>query len=204
MDDHELAKLANDVRRAFDVLRQWSALTSVCGAVAPLLDDVDRQSGRLTAPGIVICLCGATGAGKSALLNALARRSIAEEGVDRPTTRDINLYAAVGTDIDSLRLPADRVRCTFETDCEALGDKILIDAPDMNSTCDENRELLKHVVDVSDVVLVVAHHQSIVERAPLDFLSPYAHRKHMAFILNRIDELADKDRSALISQWQDS
>jgi ATPase subunit of ABC transporter with duplicated ATPase domains len=50
----------------------------------------------------VITLVGSTGAGKSTLLNALAGRRIAQEGVDRPTTREPVVYAPEDADLGEL------------------------------------------------------------------------------------------------------
>jgi hypothetical protein len=43
---------------------------------------------------LLILLAGPTGVGKSALLNAFARQRIAEEGFQRPTTRNLLAYCA--------------------------------------------------------------------------------------------------------------
>src|SRR5262249_310869 len=66
-----------------------------------LLSDLDRQVARVQRAA-VITLVGATGAGKSTLLNALAGRRIAQEGVDRPTTRQPVIYAPHDADVSEL------------------------------------------------------------------------------------------------------
>ena len=66
-----------------------------------LLADLDRQIARVQRAA-VITLVGATGAGKSTLLNALAGRRIAQEGVDRPTTRRPVIYAPLDADVGEL------------------------------------------------------------------------------------------------------
>ena len=71
------------------------------GELDRLLADLDRQIERVQRAA-VITLVGATGAGKSTLLNALAGRRIAQEGVDRPTTRQPVIYAPHDADVSEL------------------------------------------------------------------------------------------------------
>src|SRR5579862_8953729 len=66
-----------------------------------LLTDLDRQLARVQRAA-VITLVGATGAGKSTLLNALAGGRIAQEGIDRPTTRRPVIYAPYDADVSEL------------------------------------------------------------------------------------------------------
>jgi ABC-type transport system involved in cytochrome bd biosynthesis fused ATPase/permease subunit len=68
------------------VVAALRAVSARRGELDRLLGDLDRQMGRVQRAA-VITLVGATGAGKSTLLNALAGRRIAQEGIDRPTTR---------------------------------------------------------------------------------------------------------------------
>ena len=81
-----LRRLRAAARADIDRVAGLRAVTERRTEIDELLADLDRQLERIDAAA-VITLVGATGAGKSTLLNALAGRTIAEEGVDRPTTR---------------------------------------------------------------------------------------------------------------------
>src|SRR5262245_2607701 len=103
---------SSDLRSRLDTLRQrlHDEIAVVAGLRAVgqrrnelerLLGDLDRQIGRVQRAA-VITLVGATGAGKSTLLNALAGRRIAQEGIDRPTTRQPVIYAPHDADVSEL------------------------------------------------------------------------------------------------------
>lgn len=200
MDHETFQRQRTELADAFAALRDWPPVAEHASAIQELLQDARRDA--LPADrALVICLCGSTGAGKSALLNALAGQAIAEEGVDRPTTTQLTIYAPPDPALDFLTLPADKFHIV--SDPRAPADKVLIDAPDMNSTSESNRQLLAQALGDADLVIVVAYRQSVVERDPLDFLKPYVPRKHMVFVLNRIDELLAENVEPLIEQWLD-
>ncbi|HVE83998.1 MAG TPA: GTPase, partial [Myxococcales bacterium] len=62
------------------------------GRLLRLVQDYARSVERPEAA-LVLAVVGATGAGKSTLVNALAGESVAQEGVDRPTSRAAVVYA---------------------------------------------------------------------------------------------------------------
>lgn len=174
-----------------------------------LLTDIDRQLERLDDVA-VITLVGATGAGKSTLLNALAGRTIAEEGVDRPTTRRPTIYAPAEADVGRLLAAAAAAAPEIGVDRVAQivrhqspgpwAAHVLVDAPDINGLDRSHRAVVNALAQRSDVLLVVLHHQSVVEAAAVSFLDAFAERRRMVFILNRSDELTPEARAALLEQ----
>lgn len=175
-----------------------------------LLADLDRQVARVQRAA-VITLVGATGAGKSTLLNALAGRRIAQEGVDRPTTRRPVIYAP--HDADLSELTGDAVSAPDGRDSEGAPQvarydaasglwtaQVLIDAPDMNSIDEQHRATVTALAERSDVLVVVLHRQSVLEEAAVSFVDAFAGRRHLLFVLNRSDELTPEARDALLVQ----
>jgi GTPase Era involved in 16S rRNA processing len=159
----------------------------------------------------VITLVGATGAGKSTLLNALAGRRIAQEGVDRPTTRQPVIYAPLDADVGELT--GEAVRQPDGRDSEGVPDvvrydaasgpwtaQVLIDAPDMNSIDEQHRAVVGALAERSDVLVIVLHHQSVLEEASVSFVDAFAGRRQLLFVLNRADELTGAARAALLAQ----
>ena len=159
----------------------------------------------------VITLVGATGAGKSTLLNALAGRRIAQEGIDRPTTRRPVIYAPHDADVSELA--AAEIDRPDGRDSEggpevvrydaASGPwtaQVLIDAPDMNSIDEQHRATVTALAERSDVLVVVLHHQSVLEEASVSFIDAFAGRRQLIFVLNRTDELTREARDALLAQ----
>ena len=175
-----------------------------------LLVDLDRQIGRVQRAA-VITLVGATGAGKSTLLNALAGRRIAQEGIDRPTTRRPVIYAPHDADVSELATP--EIERPDGRDSEGVPDvvrydavsgpwtaQVLIDAPDMNSIDEQHRAVVAALAERSDVLVVVLHHQSVLEEASVSFVDGFAGRRQLLFVLNRADELTGAARDALLAQ----
>ena len=180
------------------------------GEIDRLLEDLDRQLQRVQRAA-VITLVGATGAGKSTLLNALAGRRIAREGVDRPTTRRPVIYAPRDADLEELLDPAVESPAGHESEggpvvvrYDAAGGRwtaqVLIDAPDLNSIDEQHRATVTALAERSDVLVVVLHHQSIVEEASVSFIDAFAGRRRLLFVLNRADELTPASREALLGQ----
>lgn len=175
-----------------------------------LLTDLDRQLERVQRAA-VITLVGATGAGKSTLLNALVGKPIAIEGMDRPTTRRPVIYAPRDADLSALIDPAVErpegheseggpVVVRYDTDGGPWTAQILVDAPDMNSIDEQHRATVTALAERSDVLVVVVHHQSIVEAASVSFVDAFAGRRRLIFVLNRADELTPEARAALLAQ----
>ncbi len=175
-----------------------------------LLADLDRQLGRMSRSA-VITLVGATGAGKSALLNALAGSPIAEEGVNRPTTRQPVIYAPRDADLDELVSKAVERPEGHESEGGAVvvrygaatgpwTAQILIDAPDLNSVDEQHRATVTALAERSDILVVVLHHQSVREEASVSFVDAFAGRRRLVFVLNRADELTRPARDELLEQ----
>lgn len=174
-----------------------------------LLADLDRQLERVDTA-VVMTLVGATGAGKSTLLNALAGRTIAAEGIDRPTTRRPTIYAPpeadLGALLDAVAAAAPEARSDGATHIVRhrspgpWAGHVLIDAPDLNSIDRAHRNVVAALCDHSDILIVVLHHQSVVEAASVSFLDTFADRRRLVFVLNRSDELTPEARDALLQQ----
>jgi energy-coupling factor transporter ATP-binding protein EcfA2 len=175
-----------------------------------LLADLDRQLERAQRAA-VITLVGATGAGKSTLLNALVGKDIAQEGVDRPTTRRPVIYAPRDADLTQLlagsverpeghESEGEPVVVRYDAGPGPWSAQVLIDAPDMNSIDVQHRAVVSALAERSDVLAVVLHHQSIVEAASASFVDAFAGRRRLVFVLNRIDELTREARADLLAQ----
>lgn len=195
-----------------DDLTAVSALRAVAARrpeVDRLAADLDRQLDRMERAA-VITLIGATGAGKSTMLNALVGRAVAVEGVDRPTTRQPVIYAPRDADVgDLLAGVAEQVGdgagtvAVVRYDPSAGGPwtaQILIDAPDLNSIAETHRATVTALAERSDVLVVVLHRQSVVEEASVSFVDAFSGRRRLVFVLNRTDELTPDAREDLLGQ----
>lgn len=215
---------SNDLRVQLSVLRERLAsdlaavgdLRAVVGrrpAIDALVADLDRQIARVQRAA-VITFVGPTGAGKSTLLNALAGGRIAEEGIDRPTTRRPVLYAPHDADLAELLAPeverpegreseGGPVVVRHDAASSPWTAQVLIDAPDLNSIDEQHRATVTALAERSDVLVVVLHHQAVLEEASVSFVDAFAGRRHLLFALNRADELTAAARVELLAQLRD-
>ena len=212
-----LIELRPTLDRLLRRLHQQVATVSQLRAVAErraeldvLLADLDRQVTRVQRAA-VITLVGATGAGKSTLLNALAGRRIAQEGVDRPTTRQPVIYAPLDAEVgeltgEAVAAPDGRdsegapVVVRYDAASGPWTAQVLVDAPDMNSIDEQHRATVTALAERSDVLVVVLHRQSVLEEAAVSFVDAFAGRRHLLFVLNRSDELTPEARESLLAQ----
>ncbi len=155
------------------------------------VDERLARGDRLT----VAAIAGGTGVGKSTLLNAIVGRSVAREGVRRPTTQvPLGVYSdhsdALGSLLDWLEVP----------ERQAVGDAlpddlVLVDLPDHDSVVDSHRTTATRFARRVDVVVWVfdpiKYTRADAYAGPLAELT--AHAEVLLVVLNRIDELSEDE-----------
>ena len=151
---------------------------------------------------------GSTGAGKSTLVNSLVGHKVTQPGLLRPTTRSPVL---VHHPDDASWFGAERLLPDLErvdhstTDPEALqlvaADSVpaglaILDAPDVDSVVEKNRELAAQLLAAADLWLFVTSAARYADQVPWEFLRQAAERSTaVAIVLDRT--AADAvDRSA--------
>lgn len=175
-------------------------------AIDRLLADLDAQIQR-SERAAVLALVGATGAGKSSMLNALIGEDVAPVGPDRPTTRVPVIFAPDDADITELtaaargHVPGDSPAWQVRRYRPLPGQPgyVIIDTPDTNSVS-ADPGLARSLAEHCDILVVVFHRQSIVESEPVTFLDEFARRRALVFVLNRTDELPASSVEALKAQ----
>ena len=167
-----------------------------------LTEDYARGVARPEAA-LVMAVVGATGAGKSTLVNALAGEPVAQEGMDRPTTRQAVVYAPEDAVLEGFDPRAAKVvRYRPQPSALASG-QVFIDAPDTNSIQPEHRELARALMERADVAVAVMHRGSVAEASQLDFLREFARRRRLLFVVNFADQLGAAARDELKEQARD-
>ncbi|HEX5087905.1 MAG TPA: dynamin family protein [Nocardioides sp.] len=168
--------------------------------VDQLEDYVIPRVTTLEAP-LLTVVGGSTGAGKSTLVNSLVGHKVTQPGLLRPTTRSPVL---VHNPADTVWFGADRLLPDLErvdhptTDPAALqlvaADEVppglaILDAPDVDSVVEENRELAAQLLAAADLWLFVTSAARYADQVPWEFLRQAAERSTaVAIVLDRTPE----------------
>lgn len=146
----------------------------------------------------VVALAGATGSGKSSLMNAVTGTQIARTGVTRPTTSEA-LAVTWGTELPTELLDWLEVsrRHLIASPESAMSDLVLIDLPDHDSTEASHKLTVDRLVKLVDMLVWVVDPQKYADAALHDgYLKPLAqHAEVMIVVLNQVDRLSDSQRS---------
>ena len=128
---------------------------------------------------LLIVLLGPTGAGKSTLMNTLARASVSRTGVLRPTTREAVLLA---TDADAVILRRgalagiDAGRIVRAPAATASSGMAIVDAPDLDSVERSNRAIADALVEAADLGIFVTSAIRYADKVPFDVVQRIAAR----------------------------
>jgi hypothetical protein len=183
-----LQRIDQQLRAWMDAPRHRSLSTLTQASLDGLSTDLRRKASALDVerPLLVIMLMGGTGVGKSTLLNALARGAVAEASFTRPTTRAPVVYFHESIRPDRLDPALQQCRLVAH-DRAALEHKILVDTPDLDSNEPANREKLKQVLPVADVVLYVGSQEKYHDKLGWELFLEHRKRRAFAFVLNKWD-----------------
>jgi hypothetical protein len=156
----------------------------------------------LEAP-LVCILLGSTGAGKSSLLNGLARHQVSPSGVVRPTTmRPVVLLAPGQTDafmagrVLGALATADRLQLVVHE--RAFPEIALVDAPDVDSVEAANRKAADELLQAADLCLFITTAQRYADAVPWEFLRlAKARGVPLLVVVNRLPR-READREAVL------
>ena len=193
-----LRGLERQLRTWLDTRRRYPLSMLQRAELEGLADDLKRQGESLDVekPLLVIMLMGGTGVGKSTLLNALAGGPIAQASFTRPTTRDPVVYFHHTVRPDRLD-PALRLCRLAQHDREGLLQKVIVDTPDLDSNDLANRDKLKALLPVADVVLYVGSQEKYHDRLGWDLFKEQRQRRAFAFVLNKWDRCVQVGETGL-------
>ncbi|MFT4186767.1 MAG: 50S ribosome-binding GTPase [Micrococcaceae bacterium] len=168
---------------------------------------ISRASERrkYSADHTVVAFIGATGSGKSSLLNAIAGQEVARSAAIRPTTSEplAIMWDSVGS--ESLLSWLDvKERHELSPDPELSG-LILLDLPDFDSTSDYNRQVVDKLVGMVDVLVWVMDPQKYADATiHQKYIQPWGNEDAVTFaVLNQIDKIRPNERQEVINSMHE-
>lgn len=174
----------------------------ICDYLVPRLSSLDAP--------LLAVIGGSTGSGKSTLVNTLAGEEVSPAGVLRPTTRSPVLVCHrddVGWFLDDRLLPG-LPRLTGERPAtgavlhlrpvQTLRPGVaLLDAPDIDSVEEANRDLATQLLAAADLWLFVTTAVRYADAVPWEFLARARDRgTSLAVVVNRIPPGAEDEITA--------
>jgi len=213
---HERLDALDRALAALDGIAPGEALTGT----TELLERIDRRR-ALSAEHTVIGLFGATGSGKSSLLNALIGKDVARAAVRRPTTSaplaavlgDAGSEALLdwleveerhaldeGTALARAANKPARGRRARRTEAGTPG-VILLDLPDLDSVESAHRDIAERMTGMVDVIVWVTDPQKYADALlHHEFVRPFAgHDAVTVLILNQVDRLREAEREGVLA-----
>ena len=178
----------------------------VGAALVGQLDDyLLPRLARLDAP-LLVVVGGSTGAGKSTLVNSLVRAPVSAAGVLRPTTRSPVLVSSPA-DLPWFRSgellpglvrtpePSADPRTLQIVSATALASGLaFLDAPDIDSVVDQNRQLAAQLLAAADLWLFVTTAARYADAVPWELLTTARLRGTViALVLDRVPAEAIAD-----------
>ena len=150
---------------------------------------------------LVVAFFGGTGVGKSTLLNRLAGEPVAKTGVERPTSREVTLFAHESVQIQRLpsEMPLERVKTARHRNHNRK-DILWIDMPDIDSIEHANRELALAWLPHIDVLIYVVSPERYRDDKGWEILLENARDHAWLFVMNHWDQGVEEQIDDFASQ----
>lgn len=158
-------------------------------SIEAIVKQIRERQASLETP-LRILLLGGTGVGKSTLFNALGGADLARAASVRPTTRELTAYFHEANGSGALG-PLEAKAKLVAHERPLLRDKIVIDAPDFDSTAQENRALLEQALEVTDLALCVVTAEKYLSSELFELIERYREGIEFVFVLNKLDRAGD-------------
>jgi GTPase Era involved in 16S rRNA processing len=178
---------------------------AIADEAAALLQQAEARRAR-SPEHTVVGVFGATGSGKSSLVNALVGDEVAKAHVRRPTTSQalaVTWDATGAADLLDWLAIRQRVERTEPIDPRARK-LVLVDLPDIDSIEAGNRAIAERLAVQVDALLWVVDPQKYADDVlHAQFIAPHArHAAVTLIVLNQVDLLAASDRASVVASLQ--
>lgn len=193
--------MSDVLKPLYDSLAAWCERATAAGWLSPsaaeaLDESVTASPADLFDAGerpLVVALFGGTGVGKSTLMNRLAGEPVARASAERPTSRDVTVYAPRAMAIDRLpdTLPMERVRTTLHNN-DAWPNVLWLDMPDVDSVETGNRVLVEDWLPHVDVLVYVVSPDRYRDDEGWRLLLEHGANHAWIFVMNHWDRGDDR------------
>jgi GTP-binding protein EngB required for normal cell division len=164
-------------------------LGAVRTAAARLQAAVARERGA-DQPVLTVAFAGCTGAGKSTLINALARSRITRVIGRAATTRQAHVYHHRDTHLGGLPPELAHNAVLVPHERPELYAKVLIDTPDLDTAVITNRQTTRSILKAATLVLYVFTPEKYAEERVWSVIEQERRFSAFAAVLNKADRLA--------------
>src|SRR4051812_14277461 len=138
-------------------------------------------------PVLTIAFAGCTGAGKSTLINSLARSRITRVVGRAATTRQAHVYHHQGLKLAGLPMQLAQQAVMVTHDRPELFAKVLIDTPDLDTAVLTNRQTTKAILKAATLVLYVFTPDRYAEERVWSVIEQERRFSAFAAVLNKAD-----------------
>src|SRR5262245_41093790 len=146
---------------------------------------------------LTVVLAGGTGAGKSALINALAGAAIAETSLLRPTTTRPCIYHHRDVPPSSLPVALTAEAIFVPHDHAPLRSKVIVDTPDLDSFATNHRAATRALLKAAGLVLYVFTPQNYRDERIWAVLREEKRFSACAAVLNKVDLVTPVELEAI-------
>ncbi|MCS7160907.1 MAG: dynamin family protein [Gemmatales bacterium] len=191
----QLSQLSDRVDRWLARKHLWPYEERALQTMRQFTENLRREIVKLAAEEVygIIVFLGGTGVGKSSLLNALAGEQIAPVSAQRPTTRQVVAYVHEALPVQIL--PPSILENLVRHNNDALRNKVLVDAPDIDSRETSNYHRLRGILPDADIILYVGSPEKYHDQIGWELFREFSRHKAFAFVLNRWDECWNREKT---------
>ncbi|MGO1636999.1 MAG: GTPase [Ancrocorticia populi] len=153
----------------------------------------------------VVAFAGATGSGKSSMLNAVLGESVAPVAARRPTTSQP--LAVTGAPVSALTrwLGIEEVATSASLPATPDSQLVLVDLPDIDSTEYAHRAVAQKILARADLIVWVADPQKYADSVwHDDYLAAFSHHSAVSLVaFNQVDRLEAHELPAVLSHLRE-
>jgi len=195
---NELAKLKSWLQTA--IAAGWLRDSALVKLAEIETKDADNLFKSQKYRPLTVAFFGGTGVGKSSLLNRLAKQNLAKVSIERPTSNEVSLYLHKDFELGQLpdELPVAKTEVFYHAQdkFKLLG---FIDMPDVDSTTEENRQLVKKWLPYIDYLVYVVTPERYLDAAAWQILDSRKDQHGLLFIMNHWDQAQEKQLDSFVS-----